>query len=410
MRPLKFPKLAAGVFVAALTFGGAGAAQAPDATVVHPDYADQRLWLCRPDLRNDRCRVNLDATVIEADGTLSVERYEAAEAPAIDCFFVYPTVSNDETWQSDFSPDEAEWDTIRLQFARFGQVCRQFAPLYRQGTLRRLRAPGGGLPPVGDPPAPDFGGYSDVLSAWTWYMAHENRGRGVVLIGHSQGGAMITRLIAGEIDGKPAQRRLVSALILGAPVMVPPGADVGGSFSHIPLCRDRTETGCVITYATFRDRFPPPEDSRFGRARGGFRVACVNPANLSGGAGSPRSYFLTKGFLNGSGGRLQPDWVSPPRAIATDFVTTPGLVTTTCVEDGDFNWLSLQVNADPGDPRTDDLAGQIVRTAGVDYSWGLHLIDVDHSLGTLIDVVERQTAHFKDSAGDHTGKAPATSY
>jgi len=386
-------KMAVLAFAGLLVLPGAASAQAPDAAVLHPDYADARLWLCRPGLLDNRCQVNLDATVIEANGATSIEPYRPATDPEVDCFFVYPTVSNDQTWLSDFSPDDAEWDDIRLQFARFGQVCRQFAPVYRQGTLRRLRVSAGGPAPVGEQPPADVGGYSDVRAAWDWYMAHENHGRGVVLIGHSQGGGMIARLIADVIDGKPAQSRLVSALILGAPVMVPPGADVGGSFAHLPLCRDHAQTGCVITYASFRDTLPPTPETRFGRARDGLRVACVNPASLSGGPGAPRSYFLTHGLLNRPG-EIVPDWLSPPQTIDTPFVTTPGLVTTECVENGEFNWLSMHVNADPADPRTDELAGEIVRPNGIDRAWGLHLIDVDHSIGTLIDIVRDQAAAF----------------
>lgn len=392
---LKRFAMAAVAVAGLLALPSAALTQATDATVLHPDYSDARMWLCRPGLQDNRCDVNLYATVIAANGTTFVEPYRPAPDPGVDCFFVYPTVSNDETWQSDFSPDEAEWDDIKLQFARFGQVCRQFAPLYRQGTLRRLRAAAGGPAPIGEQPPADFGGYSDIRTAWDWYMAHENRGRGVVLIGHSQGGGMITRLIADVIDGQPVQNQLVSALILGAPVMVPPGADVGGSFAHVPLCRDRAQTGCVISYASFRDTLPPPPESRFGRARDRLRVACVNPANLSGGPGLPRSYFLTRGLLNRPSGAVLPDWLTPPKTIDTPFVTTPGLVTTQCVERGEFNWLSVHVNADPNDPRTDDLAGEIIRPTGPDLAWGLHLIDVDHSIGALIDIVGAQAERYE---------------
>jgi len=133
---------------------------------------------------------------------------------------------------------------------------------------------------VGDPPPPGQGGYADVLEAWRWYLAHESGGRGVVLIGHSQGAVMLTKLLSEEIDGKPVQQQLVSALLLGGLVMVPPGKDVGGSFKSLPLCRSDRQLGCVIAYATFRDRLPPPATSRFGRAANGLRAACVNPANL----------------------------------------------------------------------------------------------------------------------------------
>lgn len=369
---------------------GVALAQVPDPTVQHPDYADPALWLCRPDLQDNRCKVDLDATVVAPSGRMTLEHYVPAKDPKIDCFFVYPTVSNDAGWISDFSPDAAEWDDVKVQFARFGSVCRQFAPLYRQGTLRRLRYPGGGAKPVGEQPPAGFGGYADVVDAWNWYLAHENHGRGVVLIGHSQGAAVLTRLIAEEIEGRPVQKQLVSAVLLGGLIMVPPDKDVGGSFKSTPLCRSAAQVGCVITYVTFRDRLPPPATSRFGKARDGLRAACVNPAALAGGKGRPESYFITKGFLNGSGGDIPPEWVRPMRPIPTFFVKTPGLVTTECVRDGDFDYLALHVNAVPSDPRTDELGGQIIRRTGVDLSWGLHLMDVDHSIGTLVRVVGKQ--------------------
>lgn len=381
---------------------GAALARAPDPAVAHADYADPALWLCRPDLADNRCKVDLDATVVPPSGRLTVERYVPAKDPKVDCFFVYPTVSNDTGWLSDFAPNADEWDDIKLQFARFGAACRQFAPLYRQGTLRRLRYPSGGPRPEGDPPPPGVGGYADVLDAWRWYLAHANQGRGVILIGHSQGAVMLTRLIAEEIDGKPIQKRLVSAYLMGGLVMVPPDKDVGGSFNTIPLCRREAQIGCVITYVTFRDRLPPPESSRFGRARDGLRAACVNPANLAGGPGRPESYFLTRGYLNGSGGDAPTEWVRPPRPIATEFVKTPGLVTTQCVRRGPFDYLSLGVNADPKDPRTDELGGQIIRKTGVDLSWGLHLIDVDHSMGTLIRIARAQAKAYA-AADDESG-------
>jgi hypothetical protein len=67
-----------------------------------------------------------------------------------------------------------------LQFARFGTVCRTFAPLYRQFTLTALRAAAGGPPPQGERPPAGVGGYQDVVDAWNHYMANDNNGRGVV--------------------------------------------------------------------------------------------------------------------------------------------------------------------------------------------------------------------------------------
>jgi pimeloyl-ACP methyl ester carboxylesterase len=369
-------------------------AQAPDPTVAHADYANPALWLCRPDLKDNKCKVDLDATVIAPSGKTTVEHYVAAKAPKIDCFFVYPTVSLDPGWQSDFVPDRMEWDDVKLQFARFGAVCRLFAPVYRQTTLTALRVASGGAPPAGPRPPAGFGGYSDVVDAWTYYLQHENKGRGVVLIGHSQGAGVIARLAAAEIDGKPVQKQFISALVLGAPVLVPPDKDVGGTFKTIPLCRGEDQLGCVINYSTFRDTNPPPPESRFGRGRDGLRAACTNPADLKGGRGTPDSYFLTQGFLNGSGGKTQPDWTTPPTRIATPFVKVPGLVSTACESKGEFSWLAMHVNAEPKDPRTDQLAGEIIRPTGPDWSWGLHLIDVDHSMGDLVRIVGKEAAAY----------------
>ena len=388
-------KAIAAALALSLSLAGSALAQPSLMTPAgRPDYSNGATWLCRPDLKDNRCKVDLDATVIAPSGQMSLEKFAPAKNPKIDCFFVYPTVSKDPGWQSDLIPDEMEWNDIKIQFARFGKVCRQFAPMYRQGTLTALRAPAGGPPPVGERPAPGVGGYADVLDAWNWYMAHENKGRGVVLIGHSQGAGLIARLIAQEVDGKPAQKQLVSAIILGAAVMIPPGKDVGGTFKQVPLCHADTQVGCVITYASFRDRVPPPKNSRFGHSRDGLTAACTNPANLAGGAGAPKSYFLTKGFLNGSGGDAQPDWTRPARKISTPFVTTPGLISTKCVSDGEFTYLALHVNPNPKGRRTDELGGQILRANGVDTSWGLHIIDVDHSMGTLNAIVAKQAAAY----------------
>jgi hypothetical protein len=150
----------------------------------------------------------------------------------------------------------------------------------------------------------------------------------------------------------------------------------------------------VINYSTFRDTNPPPPESRFGRGRGELRAACTNPADLKSGKGTPDNYFLTQGFLNGSGGKTQPDWTTPPVKIGTPFVKVPGLVSTECQSKGDFTWLAMHVNADPKDSRADVLAGEIIRPTGPDWSWGLHLIDVDHSMGDLVRIVRKEAAAY----------------
>ena len=57
------------------------------------DYADPRMWLCRPGNDPDECDANLDATELLADGSRKLVKHQKAAEPEVDCFYVYPTVS-----------------------------------------------------------------------------------------------------------------------------------------------------------------------------------------------------------------------------------------------------------------------------------------------------------------------------
>ncbi len=63
-------------------------------------YSADDHWLCRPDLADDPCTRDLDATVIAADGSLEVEPFVAADDPAFECFYVYTTVRTLEVRRS----------------------------------------------------------------------------------------------------------------------------------------------------------------------------------------------------------------------------------------------------------------------------------------------------------------------
>ena len=103
------------------------------------DYSKPDTWLCRPG-RKDSCTVDLSTTVIAPSGKFKKESFKAARNAAIDCFYVYPTVSLDQTGNSDMTAGPEEHNVILQQFARFSSVCRAYAPLYRQVTLTALRS------------------------------------------------------------------------------------------------------------------------------------------------------------------------------------------------------------------------------------------------------------------------------
>lgn len=364
------------------------------------DYADGANWLCRPG-RQDACAQDQAAAVVDARGRIAQEAFSPAREPAFDCFYVYPTISLDPTPNSDMIAGPEEAAVVNAQFARFASVCRTYAPLYRQATLSALRAnaaaPGSVVPDRER-------AYADVLQAWRHYLTHDNGGRGVVLIGHSQGAGVLAQLVAREIDGKPDQARLISAMLIGTNLAVPIGADVGGAFQHIPACRAATQIGCVISYVSFRETVPPPAGSRFGTiydlatqsVRADQTALCTNPANLARSSeyGLLRSYFPTapSGMMDG-GARFI--WTDPPQPIAAPFVTTPGLVSARCVTEGNRTWLAIRVNAEPG-PRIDDIPGDVEAGGQVQADWGLHLVDVQAAIGDLVDIARRQGAVYAE--------------
>src|SRR5205085_9811710 len=290
---------------------------------------------------------------VAANGKLTRETWKANPQAPVDCFYVYPTVSNDPTPNSDMTAGPEEQNVIRQQFARFGSVCRVYAPLYRQVTLTALRAALTGKPLAADRELV----YNDVADAWKYYLEHDNQGRGVVLIGHSQGSGVLTRLIRSEIDGKPAQERLISAMLLGTNLPVPRGKDVGGAFQHVPLCQSASQSGCVIGYASFRASVPPPANTRFGRVQGeGMAAACVNPAALGGGSGELHAYLTAS--ASGIVPTADPKpWVTPPQPVTTPFVSVPGLLTAECVANEKGSYLAVTVHDDPAHPRVNDIAG-----------------------------------------------------
>lgn len=362
------------------------------------DYAQAGAWLCRPEL-DDACEQVATATSVAADGRLTRDGFAPMPDPAIDCFYIYPTVSRDEAGNADTQPGPEEREIARQQIARFGSVCRIYAPMYRQVTLAALRKMLAGE----DPASNREMAYADVKAAWERYLVNDNQGRGVVLIGHDQGAGLLTRLIAAEIEGKPAEDKLVSAVLPGGGVEVSSTGSVGGSFRNIPLCRSADSTKCAIAWSSFRASEPPQAEALFGKAQtDGMRVACVNPAELDGSAGALKPMLPVGAVLLEELAQPAP-WAAGDVAIKTPFVTLPGLLSAQCVDRGGFSYLAVTVNADPADARTDTINGDVVVDGKVQPHWGLHLIDMHLATGNLVEIVRHQgEAWVKGQAGAAT--------
>ena len=351
---------------------GQTAATMPAATLsitVMPDrehlYDDASKWLCLPGMKDELCTTGLDATIVRKDGSKEMEPHVVAKEPGFDCFYVYPTVSNDPGSNADWNAGSEETNCVRGQAGRYSRVCRVFAPLYRQVTLTALNSNS-----IDD--AARTMGYQDVVAAFNRYLTEYNKGRGFVLIGHSQGSGVLRKLIVSEIDGRQELRdRLIAAHLLGTSLPVPEGQDVGGDLKNVPLCRRDDQFGCVIAYATFRDRSPPPSNSRFGKVAMG-RAACTNPGALGGGKGILLPYF-------------NPSQIKGAARFDTPYLSLPDFLEAECVDRGEFTYLQLKVLADS---RASDVGGDITA------DWGLHMVDMPIAEGSLVNLAASQAKAF----------------
>lgn len=347
------------------------------------DYADARYWLCRPGNDPDECDRNLDVTELLPDGEREVIKHQKAAAPAVDCFYVYPTVKLSSGGPMvDFSKIDITLDPLLSQGARFSSLCRMYAPLYRQTGV----VPGAGGAPT--PGATGFAlGQEDVRDAFAYYLKNLNQGRKFVLIGHSQGTGMLTGMIAKDIDPKAELRKqLVSALLIGGGVAVPEGEDVGGTFQNVPLCRTPGQTGCVISYVSYSKEIPPSATSTFGKAPvEGQQLGCTEPAALADRAGERyQGTYITRTRVNPT---FAADGFS---ALPTDF-TTPFLLYRDlfrgeCKNENGFSYLEVSLEMEADDPRPPPP----YRFAMIEAALGLHLMDYNIELGDLLAAVKLQ--------------------
>jgi len=363
-----------------------GGASPGTTSVTRAAAPSDTVWLCRPGLAGDPCTRPLTATVIGPAGVIGIQPAAPAASPPVDCFYVYPTVSEQPTANANLHIDPQETAVAVAQASPFSQVCRVFAPMYRQLTLRTILTPGAITRSAA------LIAYDGVRSAFRDYLAHDNHGRGIVFIGHSQGASLLIELLRQEVDHDPAlRRRLVSAVILGGNVTVPVGRREGADFASIPACESTRQTGCVVAYSSF-DR-PPSPLAFFGRVTSGLdpfatataagnQVLCVNPAAPGGGAGALLTYLPTHA-TNALG--FDSAGAHP---VLTPWIEYPGEYRAHCESAGGASWLQIDRPGGSADRRP-------AVTPFEGPNWGLHVYDVNLALGNLVALVRSQAAAYR---------------
>lgn len=208
--------------------------QAPSAA---PDYARPDMWAALP-FRKDA-----------ADEIPRHETWVDDSLKEVDVFYIHPTIyAKGETWNADLADqklnDKVDRLPVRFQASPFNRTGRVYAPRYRQAILQVFHQPSAD----GDK-ALDLA-YGDVKKAFEYYLEHDNKGRPFIIASHSQGSLHARRLLSEFIDGKPLAKQFVAGYIVGFSVNE-------SRYKAITLCRDSTQTGCYVSWLSYRWGYRP---------------------------------------------------------------------------------------------------------------------------------------------------------
>lgn len=206
-----------------------------------PDYRELNYWAAHP-FKQD-----------PSDNVPQQLQGQAGDSLA-DVFFIYPTSYTDmkipEGWNAGIDNEvlneKTDNGSILYQASVFNKYCRVFAPRYRQANLLAFFSK--------DKEASDAAldtAYSDVKKAFEYYLENYNQGRPVIIASHSQGTLHAGRLLKEFFEGKPLQKQLVCAYIIGLPVFF-------DYFSTLKPCGDSTATGCFVSWRTFQEGYMAP--------------------------------------------------------------------------------------------------------------------------------------------------------
>jgi hypothetical protein len=218
-----------------------------------PDYSQEKYWSSLP-FRTDA------ADIIPAG-----ENWVSDSLKDVDVFYIYPTVyMHGPTWNEDVNDQKqngiVDKKPVKYQASVFNASCRVYVPRYRQAIIRAFHDS------INGPKALAFA-YEDVKHAFQYYLEHYNHGRPFIIASHSQGTYHARRLLAEFFDSSDLKKRLVAAYVIGY------GFNEK-MYKNLKPCENALQTGCYITWASFKDGYEPGPSVLYGNV-------CVNPVSWS---------------------------------------------------------------------------------------------------------------------------------
>jgi hypothetical protein len=171
----------------------------------------------------------------------------------VDVFFIHPTTHTKRSEKDKLNASitdsyinaKTDYTSILYQASVFNQHARVFAPRYRQAHLKAF------LMRDKKVSAQAFDlAYSDIRTAFQYYLSHWNKQRPIIIAAHSQGSFLAERLLKEFFENKSLQGKLVVAYLAGWPVPK-------NYFSKLAMCVDSFSTGCICSWRTLKRGFIP---------------------------------------------------------------------------------------------------------------------------------------------------------
>ncbi len=203
-----------------------------------PDFTNLNYWAAHPFKKDPSDNVPKDLKTESLDSIADV-------------FFIHPTTYTDSKmpsgWNADINAEElnrkTDNSTILYQASVFNKYCRIFAPRYRQANLKAFYINNSDSAKNSLDIA-----YEDIKAAFEYYLKNLNKGRPIIIASHSQGTLHAGRLLKEFFEGKPLQKQLVCAYMVGLPVFT-------NYFSILRPCDNSFSTGCFIGWRTFEEGY-----------------------------------------------------------------------------------------------------------------------------------------------------------
>ena len=195
------------------------------------DYSNQQNWAALPTMKD-----NADWT---PNGLTNKQ-----DSAQVDVFFIHPTTDvtgfkGNANIDNKAINNQTDDFPIKYQASVFNESCKVYAPRYRQAALNNFFTKNNET----SQKAFDIA-YQDIKAAFEYYLKNYNNGKPIIIAGHSQGSMHAQRLLREYFDGKPLQKQLVEAYIIGFPTHE-------NQFQHLKISEKADTFGGYISYSTF---------------------------------------------------------------------------------------------------------------------------------------------------------------